>query len=366
VDRGQVDLHADVNRYLRRLQVPTTYPEPVTLAHLLTHTAGFDELPGVRLARSREEMMPLADFLRGRLVRVRPPGHVTSYSSFGAALAGALVEEVSGLAYEAYLVRHVFRPLGMRRAHVTPSAEEAAALATGYDVQGGAPRPAAYEWYHTTPAGAINATATDMARFMSMLLGHQREGVRVLSEQSRRAMLRRQATMHGAIPGWGYGLQEHEINGQRIFEHGGDIAGFSALMVLLPEHDVGLFVATHREGSQLRFQLEQALLDRLFPDRRAPPARPPRGTRASVEPFVGTYRWNIYCRTCAVPSQQPTWTVAANDDGTITVAGKRWILTGPLLFRSEDGKSQLGFATDSTGRVMHLTSGAWRVMERVR
>ncbi len=48
-DRGLIDLHADVNRYLKSVRVPATYPEPVTTAHLLSHTAGFDELPGRRV-----------------------------------------------------------------------------------------------------------------------------------------------------------------------------------------------------------------------------------------------------------------------------------------------------------------------------
>jgi CubicO group peptidase (beta-lactamase class C family) len=284
------------------------------------------------------------------------------------ALAGALVEEVSGLGYEEYLRRNVWAPLGMTRTHVTPTPEHARSLATGYDVEDGAVRRAPYEWYHTTPAGAINATATDMARFMVMLLGaHDAPGSRVLGDRSRREMLRRQATMHPLVPGWGYGIQETDLNGRLVFEHGGDIAGFSALMALLPEHGVGLFVGSHREGANLRFTLEQALLDRFFPERRAlGPPPPAAGTRAAAERFAGTYMWNIFCRNCATRQQLPTYVVTANDDGSIGVAGKRWIEVSPLLFRSADGKERLGFAADSTGRVVHLTGGSWRVMERVR
>src|SRR4029453_1447890 len=62
-DRGKINLQTDVNRYLNKLKVPATYPEPVTAAHLLTHTAGFDEIrPGTQ-GPSAESVLPLADFL---------------------------------------------------------------------------------------------------------------------------------------------------------------------------------------------------------------------------------------------------------------------------------------------------------------
>jgi CubicO group peptidase (beta-lactamase class C family) len=368
-DRGQIGLHRDVNVYLRRLQVPRTFREPVTAAHLLTHTGGFDETPGVRLAPSRDALRPLDAFLREHLVRVRPPGRVTSYSSFGMALAGLLVEDVSGLTYEEYLQRHIFAPLEMSRTHVTPPAHLQSSLATGYEYAGGAHTRAPYEWYHTTPAGAINATAMDMARLLIALLARPAaaDGARLLSADALARMQRRQATMHPLIAGWGYGLQENRTNGQRIFEHGGDIAGFSALLVLLPDHRTGFFIANHHEGSNLRFALEQAILDRFFPDRRGlvPPPLPS-GTRARAERVAGTYRWNIYCRRCTSAQQLPEYRVMANEDGSITLTGKRWVEVRPLYFRSVDGKEELGFAEDSTGRVMHLTGGSWKVMERVR
>jgi CubicO group peptidase (beta-lactamase class C family) len=256
----------------------------------------------------------------------------------------------------------------MSRTHVTPPAHLQTSLATGYEYENGVHVRAPYEWYHTTPAGAINATALDMARFLDAMLDRPAPaGARLLSTEALGRMQQRQATMHPLMAGWGYGLQENRTNGQRIFEHGGDIAGFSALLVLLPDHRTGFFVASHHEGSNLRFVLERAILDRFFPDHRglAPPPSPS-GTRASAERFAGTYRWNIYCRRCTSPQQLPEYRVTANDDGSITLTGKRWVEVRPLYFRSVDGKEELGFAEDSAGRIMHLTGGSWKVMERVR
>lgn len=359
-DRGRIQLDRDVNQYLKRIQVPATYADPVTATHLLSHTAGFDELPGVRQARSAEALLPLHEFLRGKLVRVRPPGSVTAYSSFGVALAGLLVEDISGLPYEEYLRQHIWRPSGMTRTFITPGGAP-----TGYEYQNGQVTRAPYEWYHTSPASSINSTAADMARF---IIAHLEGRGAILSGRATRDMHRRHATMHPLLPGWTLGFQENDLNGERIIEHGGDIAGFSSLLVLLPERRTGFFVAHHREGANLRFTVEQAVLDRFFPDRRPAEKLPtPAGKWALADRFVGTYRWNIYCRTCPPGTQQlPEFIVTANEDGTINVTGRRWVEVSPFFFRSLEGKMRLGFAADSTGRVMHLTGGSWLVVERVR
>jgi CubicO group peptidase (beta-lactamase class C family) len=191
-DRRRIQLDRDVNQYLKRLQVPATYAEPVTATHLLSHTPGFDELPGVRQARSAEALLALHEFLRDKLVRVRPPGRVTAYSSFGMALAGLLVEDVSGLSYEEYLRQHIWRPLGMTRTYITPGGAP-----TGYEYENGQVTRAPYEWYHTVPASSINSTAADMARFM---IAHLEGGGAILSEQATRDMHRRHATMPRGFP----------------------------------------------------------------------------------------------------------------------------------------------------------------------
>jgi CubicO group peptidase (beta-lactamase class C family) len=208
-DRGKIELDRDVNDELKRVKVPNTFPEPITAWHLLTHTAGLDELPG-RSAESREAVLPLYQFLSDRLVRVRPPGQVIAYSSYAPALAGALIEDVSGLFYEEYLEREIWQPLGMHNTNIYPDGP----LPRGYDVQDGRIVEAEWEWSHTAPAGMINSTAADMGRFMNMLLGDHPDGERVLSDAARRSMLTRQITMHSAIPGVGFGLTENRQNGR--------------------------------------------------------------------------------------------------------------------------------------------------------
>lgn len=172
VESGKVALDADVNSYLKRARVPATYPAPITVADLLRHTSGLDELPGRRFGRARD-LPPFADFMASRLVRHRPAGELTSYSSYGMALAGLVVEDVSGAAYEPYLEKHLFRPLAMKSASVMNAPGEETGLATPYEIDDGKAKRIHHEWYATPPAGSAVASVRDFGRLLVALTGEK-------------------------------------------------------------------------------------------------------------------------------------------------------------------------------------------------
>jgi hypothetical protein len=57
--------------------------------------------------------------------------------------------------------------------------------------------------------------------------------------------------------------------------------------------------------------------------------------------------------------------VEANDDGTISIWGDRWVEVSPLYFVSANGRSHIGFAEDKAGRITALSAGSWKVLERI-
>jgi hypothetical protein len=138
-------------------------------------------------------------------------------------------------------------------------------------------------------------------------------------------------------------------------------------MTLLPDEGVGFFVVHHLEGRNLRFDIRRAILDRYFPDLRTlkVPTPPPK-TQDQLTRFAGTYRANNYCHSCTDggPNVQD-FDVRANDDGTITLWDSQWVEVSPLYFVGLDGRGRIGFAEDSSGRIVAVTSGAWRVIERI-
>jgi CubicO group peptidase (beta-lactamase class C family) len=366
-DRGKIDLNTDVNSYLRRLKVPSTFPQAITAGHLLSHTAGLDEIrPGTQ-GPTAESVLPLAEFLRPRLIRVRPPGQTIAYSTYGITLAGELVEEVSNVGFEDYLVSNILRPLSMHRTRIIVPPELRADLAVGYEFQDGINRPQGWEWYHTTPASSITSTAADMGKFLMMLLGGGRlGGARILSERACSTMLSRHASGHPHVPGFSYGFYEDAIGELRILEHGGNMAGFSSLAVLLPEKNAGFFFVSHHEASTLRDTIKGKVLNRYYPAAPSvvPSAPSEFGSYAAL--YTGTYRWNTYCKTCDRSAPTVTVVVKANPDSTLTISGRRWIEVEPMLFVREDGLSKVAFRMDASGEVTHLFGGGFWVFERVR
>jgi CubicO group peptidase (beta-lactamase class C family) len=244
-ERGRLSLDEDVNRALRRFQVPATFPEPITLRHLLTHTAGLAERFLGHRARTREGQLALGDYLAGRLpARFAPPGRIVSYANHGMALAGLVVEEASGRPFPRYVAEEILLPLGMTSSGFGMEPALVARLATGYVFAGGRHFPVPVDFRHETPSGSLITTGADMARFLAaQLRGGELDGARILAPESVAAMHARAFGHHPRQAGVGLGFLERRVGGLRAVGHDGDIIGWSARCLLVPERGLGLFVA---------------------------------------------------------------------------------------------------------------------------
>ena len=113
VEAGKLDLDADVNKYLKDFQVASTYPQPVTLRNIMTHTSGFEDGGvGYLFAEKAEDLLPLGEWVaKHEPARVRPPttdwadGTHASYSNWATALAGHIVEIISGQSFDDYVAQ---------------------------------------------------------------------------------------------------------------------------------------------------------------------------------------------------------------------------------------------------------------------
>ena len=160
-------------------------------------------------------------------------------------------------------------------------------------------------------------------------------------------------------------MQMDRVNGRHVAEHGGDIGGFSALFVLVPEEDSGFFIVNHGEGSDLRFRVKAALFDRLYPAKQPPAVPQARAEDAGrLAEYAGDYLSSIACHTCP-RDPESIFRVEAHPDGTLSLWGQRWIPVAPDLFTRDDGTRQLGFARDATGRIAAVSAGSWRVADRL-
>ena len=382
VEEGKLDLGEDVNAYLDDFEVPNTYPgRPVTLRHLLTHTAGFEEHFTGSGARNAASVEPLGEYVATQMpARVRPPGEVMAYSNYGVALAGHVVEEVSGVPFERYIEENVLDPLGMESTTFAqpPPPELGEKLATGYDVEDGNPVAGEFIGYpRDAPAAAAITSATDMAAFMIVHLQDGRYGgVRILEESTAKEMHERQFTHHPRLDGMAYGFYERTLNGEQVIEHGGGGFQYHALVALLPKRDVGIFVAYNSNGDGgdfAEYELVEAFLDRYYPEPPLPAAENP-GAQVSgnAERLAGSYRptRSNYTGFEKVMTLLNSASVTVNEDGSITTSGvpsrknlesgvgpwgeQRWVEVEPLLFRAEGSYEHLAFRQDRDGNVEYL------------
>jgi CubicO group peptidase (beta-lactamase class C family) len=240
-DRGKLDLDRDVNEYLD-FRIPTLEGGvPVTLRRLLRHRAGFEEHLRDLFTR-RPDPEPLRSLMpRSLPQRIFPQGNVAAYSNYGMALAGYIVERVSGEPYADYVARHILEPLGMNRSTFKQPLPEALAptMAKGYF---SADKPVGFfETIADSPAGGLSATGADMARFMRALLnGGALDGVRILSAERLQEMM---APQGDETPAGHLGLVFFggSFEGHKFLGHGGGTMGFLSGLQLLPEEGYGLF-----------------------------------------------------------------------------------------------------------------------------
>lgn len=372
-EQDKLDLGADVNTYLD-FQIPATYPQPITLAHLLTHTAGFEERQGGITVSSADKLVPLGSYLAEAMpARIYPPGSVTAYSNYGAALAGYVVERVSGEPFAQYVERHIFAPLGMRQSTFVQQLPRdlAAHLAVSYDEYDGGFHRLPFEYFQIAPAGGLSATATDIAQFMIAHLQDGRLGdARILQAATAQAMHRRHFSNDPHVNGMTYGFVEMTLNGQRLLMHSGTTNNelFRSRLVLLPEQHTGLFVSyTSASGGPARGALVQAFLDRYYPEAAPAAAAAPADFAQRASQFAGSYRSTRSAATTIEKAGElfglaATAQVRASDDGYLTISGlskqpTRWVEVAPLVFQQVGGQETVVFRADQQGQITHLFLG---------
>lgn len=369
VQEGRLNPDADVNTYLKDFKIPDVFPgHPVTVQNLMTHTGGFDADPFGVAVSDPKDVPALGPYLADtKPARVRPPGMLAAYDNYGVALAGYLVQTVSGEPFARYMQEHVFAPLQMNASTFQQPHPVAidANLAKGYrpDGAGWTAEHGQYGGWSPTGAGTV-ATATDMAEFMTAQLAKDPRlgtGVADLVQQQH-------FTMDPRLPGMAYLLEERPRDGQRILFKDGDVPGFHSDMALLPDRGIGIYVVYNGDGTDRIAQWDgKALIDQIV-DAYFPNSAPvPKAVKdPKLSGYAGTYRSDQVSRgdVTRVAGLVSSVTVAANPDGTITTNGlsqnpdvgdQRWIPLGNGEFAEQDAGGQDRLVFDGHGHLASTT-----------
>jgi CubicO group peptidase (beta-lactamase class C family) len=378
VEQGKLDLDADINTYLD-FRIPDTYPQPITLKHLLTHTAGFEDRWFEVFVWHAEDLTPPGEWLASHIpARVRPPGAAAAYSNYSADLAGYIVARVSGQPYEQYIQEHIFDPLGMAHSSaqspLPPNLRAHASL--GYwDIGAGLQPVPDYPQYMgqsaMLPAGAHSSSVTDMARFMIAHLENGRYSDadiperRILNASTVQQMRRTLYTPHPRILGNAYGFFEFNDNGQRTLGHSGGTLGFTTLLLLLPDQDLGVFVVYSNESGGIlttqHFGFQRAFFDHYYPAPALEPIQPPADFAERAGQFVGTYRPTRSAYTTLEKFgnlMSPPVEISDPGDGALLLNANgietRLVEVEPLYFRQLDGPLGVMFREDDRGRISSM------------
>jgi CubicO group peptidase (beta-lactamase class C family) len=371
VEQGKLDLDRDVNTYLD-FKVPEAFGAPVTLRNAMTHTAGFEEVDKNVITSDSTDILPLDTFLKAWTpTRIFPPGKVPAYSNYATALAGYIVQRVSGEPFDQYVERHIFAPLGMEHASfrqpLPPRLRHDAA--EGYDqASSGTPKP--YEMVAPAPAGSLAASGDDMARFMIAHLQNGRFGQNeILKPETAKLMHGTALTILPRVNRMMLGFYETNRNGRRAIAHGGDTYYFHSDLHLFVDDGVGIFLSMNSGGKEgatgaIRTAFFEQFADRYLPGEEHDGKVDSATAAAHARLLAGTYvnSRRSEANFIALLGLLGPGKVTANDDGTVGVSfleglngePKRWREIEPFVWREVDGKDLLAARVEN-GRVTMFT-----------
>ncbi|MDN7125951.1 beta-lactamase family protein [Pseudidiomarina sp. 1APR75-33.1] len=359
VEQGKLDLDTNVNEYLD-FDIPATYEEPITLSHILSHTAGFEDgglgyliqyypNKGPELAEAMAKYIP---------ARVNPPGEVSSYSNYATALAGLIVQNVSGVPFNDYVEQNIFQPLGMKYASFDePLPPELEPFMTrGYKRELGVWEKQPFEMINSFgPAGAVSASAVAMAKFMQANLNNgELNGNRILSEETMKQAHSLLFTADERVNGMAHGFYEKDYNGYRVVGHGGDTMQFHTDMAVDKENNLGIFVSYMTTVSNAaRNNFVGQIYDHFYP-RDVEPVEPPADFADRAGKYAG--KWTFWRRN--VSTIEKMFGLMSNgidviptEENTLLVTGpfavRQFVEVGENLFRQVDGDEQIVFTSRS-------------------
>ncbi len=370
IEQKKLTPEMDVRNFFPDLFPSSSYPYPITIGNLLTHTGGFDETSFHYY--EEKDLVSLKDYINQEVpAQVDPPGKILTYSNFGYYLLGRVIEIVSGKSYEEYVSAHIFSPLNMYTStvHQPFSSNQLDHLAQGYLYNGKEFTPVNPQLYRPDlSAGGLTTTANDMAQFL--IFHSQQEGGRnILSPENLRLMHTQHFTNNPILPGYTYGFYERFDNGRRILVHGGNRRDAASLLAFLPEQHVGLFVYVNTpveisSGSDPREELLQSFLNTFYPEQIA---EKPAIAQTVDKKFEGAYRITRYIhqgikRAFKLDGPLTQATVKTTNEGKLQISypfnivpPTTWNQVGPLTFQRVDKPSDyMAFGEDDRGNIKYL------------
>ena len=277
-EQGRLDLDADIRKYLPEgFFQHLSYDEPITFMNLMNHTAGWQETMRQIETKDENAVLPLKEALQVcEPAQIHRPGEVTAYSNYGAALAGYVVECVSGMDYCDYVHENILEPLGMSHTSVNPTHSDdpwvkeqrrklkcyRADPISGKMTDLGKK----LDYIMPYPAGAVTGTLADMMTYGQALVN---DDAPLFRNPETQKLLFTGTSFWGSsdIPNSCHGFWAEEY-GVRTYGHSGATNAGQANLIFDPVSKTGLAVMINEpNGNAFMYSTPELVFGRLTPDR---------------------------------------------------------------------------------------------------
>src|SRR5438132_1654995 len=297
-EEGRINLYARLQDVAPEIPFKNNWEAmlPVRIVHLLEHTAGFDDMEPSEVYNVHDRYdFPLLDvfkrFREPQTVRW-PPGTRMSYSNPGNAIAGYLIEKVTGKSFDQYIRETFLRPMGMAHADYPFTDANRTLLATAYE--GNPPKPSGYPFIYLRPAGDLKASAGELAKLVQFLLRRGRAAdAQLLNSESILSMEAPETSLaakNGLRLGYGLGNYTSVKGGVVTRGHDGGIDGFISSYRYMPEQNWGYVVLLNSDNSQPALEsLNHLAVDFLSKDFSKPQMAEIDLPASELERFTGFY-----------------------------------------------------------------------------
>ncbi|BCZ45460.1 FmtA-like protein [Clostridium gelidum] len=362
---GKIDLDENVNNYIKPFSVNNPYCEPVTCANLLTHASGVDEESELDIGTfNKNDIKSQQYFISKHLPKVvREPNTVSRYSNEGYGLLGYVIENASGESYQEYVQKNILDVLGMKNSYIRAKNET---MAKAYAYDDGKYKFQDWAYEYNLGASGIIATATDMEKFMQAHLNKdQINGQSMLKPETEELMQKKEFSNNDDLSGMGYGFIRSDRNNKLVLKHEGALpVGYTTSMFLVPEENLGVYIATNSLGA-LPFDFEEAFLNHFYPAENNKFEKVSPKADKDYSEYAGSYRSYDACGKSNLMKffsfSDPDMTIENNNDGTLTLkectSAKEEVTTKLVeyqdgVFARQDGKGDFAFRKDN-GKVTY-------------
>lgn len=360
VEQGKIGLQDDFTKYVKDLKLDNPFNVPVTIEHLLTHTTGFeiqDPLPE-DIHTDFDKVVEIEDYVRKHMPSVvRKPGSAYMYDNFASMIVGLIVQNVSGIPFNDYMEKHIFKPLKMESSSFIFTDKLKKNLVSEYDAANGK-----IDLYAVTPTimpqGGMMSTAEDIGKFMNAFLnGGSSETGSILQQATIDQMETYRSSIHPLLPNTTIGFEApSQLPGagssSSVITKGGTLLGTSSLMFLIPEQKTGVFIIYNKVGP-LSGLFYSDFINTFFPAYAVPAkldAFTPYSTN-ELQKFSGMYS--------DLRIRQFHTSIKVDDNGELMISDA---FIGPRLLKQVDDNlfvdSLLGnftaFETGTDGKVVYM------------